>query len=278
MDRAVRYQMLDWQSKLSIRHQCRLLHLNRSMLYYQSAGESAENLALMKLIDGLHMRFPYYGVDRICAKLGKQGYAYNVKRIRRLMRLMGIEIVYPKPNTSKAGKGHKIYPYLLRHLKINRVNQVWCADITYIPVEGGFFYLVAIMDWFSRYVLSWRLSNSLTADFCVAALQEALSIYGLPEIFNTDQGSQFTGDEFTGCLLRHHILISMDGKGRCFDNIMIERLWRSLKYEEVYLHAYKDGLEAMRGISGWMKDYNTENPHKSLNYQTPEEVYLKGVK
>jgi len=278
MDKAVRYTMLDRQSKLSIRRQCRLLQLNRSMLYYQPAGESTENLALMNRIDALHTRFPYYGVERICAKLRLQGYGYNVKRIRRLMRLMGIEIIYPKPNTSRAGKDHKHYPYLLRNLEISKANQVWCADITYIPARGGFFYLVAVMDWFSRYVLSWRLSNSLTVDFCLAALQKALSSYGFPQIFNTDQGSQFTSEVFTGCLLNHHIRISMDGKGRCFDNIMIERLWRSLKYEEVYLNQYRDGLEAMSGIGSWMVDYNNENPHKSLNYQTPKQVYLKGIK
>jgi len=276
MDRCLRQTVIDKDHRLSIRRQCELLQINRSMLYYQPLSESAENLALMEQIDRIHLRFSYYGVLRMRDKLRLQGYFYNAKRIRRLMRLMDIKTLYRRPNTSKMGKDHKIYPYLLRKLKIERVNQVWCSDITYIPVEGGFFYLVAIMDWYSRYVLSWRLSNSLTVGFCLEALGEAMSIFGCPQIFNTDQGSQFTSTDFTTALLNKHIRISMDGKGRCFDNIIIERFWRSLKYEEVYLNNYMDGRAAFEGIGNWMVDYNTENPHSSLGGLPPEQLYLKG--
>lgn len=273
MDNATRRMMIDPLDALSIRHQCRLLSVNRSMLYYQPAKESEANLELMKKIDKIHTKYPYYGVRRIWAKLGLQGNDYNIKRIRRLMRLMDIVTIYRRPNTSKAGKDHKIYPYLLRGLTIDAPNQVWCSDITYIPVASGFFYLVAVMDWYSRYVLSWSLSNTMTVEFCLQALQQAFR-FGKPQIFNTDQGSQFTSYEFTKALLDKQIRISMDGKGRCFDNIFIERLWRSLKYEEVYLNEYDNGLQARAGIGKWIKDYNEENPHQSLNYLTPKMVYL----
>lgn len=273
MDNVLLRSMIEPDHRLSQRRQCELLGVNRSMLYYHPAGESQANLELMKQIDKLHTARPYYGVQRIWAKLRLMGHSYNIKRIRRLMRLMDIQTIYRRPNTSKGGKDHKIYPYLLRGLSIDRPNQVWCSDITYIPVEGGFFYLVAVMDWYSRFVLSWALSNTLTVDFCIDALQQAFR-FGKPDIFNTDQGSQFTANDFTACLLNKQIQISMDGKGRCFDNIFIERLWRSLKYEEVYLNQYLDGQQAYNGISKWIKDYNEENPHQALNFLTPKSVYF----
>ncbi len=214
--------------------QCRLLALPRSSVYRKPAAVSAEDLAIMALIDRHYLARPYYGSRRMAAWLATQGHRVNRKRVQRLMRLLGLAAIYQRPNTSKPAAAHKIYPYLLRGLAIERVNQVWCSDITYIPMAKGFLYLVVIMDWVSRAVLAWRLSNTLDADFCVEALEDALSCYGRPEIFNTDQGSQFTSDDFTGTLKRHGVTISMDGKGRCMDNIFVERLWRSLKYEEVY--------------------------------------------
>ena len=220
---------------LPISQQCRLLALPRSSVYRKPAEVSAEDLAIMALIDRHYLARPYYGSRRMAAWLATQGHHVNRKRVQRLMRLLGLAAIYQRPNTSKPAAAHKIYPYLLRGLAIERVNQVWCSDITYIPMAKGFLYLVVIMDWVSRAVLAWRLSNTLDADFCVEALEEALSRYGRPEIFNTDQGSQFTSDDFTGTLKRHGVTISMDGKGRCMDNIFVERLWRSLKYEEVYL-------------------------------------------
>jgi putative transposase len=204
------------------------------------------------------------------------GYRVNRKRVQRLMRLMGIEAIYPKPNTSKSTPGHRIYPYLLRGLAVERVNQVWSIDITYVPMRQGFLYLVALIDWHSRYVLSWRLSNTLDVSFCLEALQEALESFGTPEIFNSDQGSQFTSAAFTGVLLEHGVAISMDGRGRCLDNVFVERLWRSVKYEEVYLKAYSDGLEAYRGIGAYLQFFNRQRPHQSLDYQTPEAVYRAG--
>ena len=226
----------------------------------------------MKLIDRLYMAIPFYGARKIADCLKRQGHIVNRKRVQRLMRLMGIRAIYRKPRTSKPGKGHKIYPYLLRGLKVTRLNQVWSADITFIPMAKGFLYLVAIIDWYSRHVLSWRLSNTLDADFCVEALEEALR-KGRPEIFNTDQGSQFTGAEFTGMLKKHNIRISMDGKGSYSDNLFIERLWRTVKYEEVYLNAYQDGREARISLSNYFLFYNTERPHQALGYRTPAEVF-----
>ena len=237
---------------LPISQQCRLLALSRSSVYRKPAEVSAEDLAIMALIDRQYLARPYYGSRRMAAWLATQGHRVNRKRVQRLMRLLGLAAIYQRPNTSKPAAAHKIYPYLLRGLAIERVNQVWCSDVTYIPMAKGFLYLVVIMDWVSRAVLAWRLSNTLGADFCVEALEEALSRYGRPEIFNTDQGSQFTSDDFTGTLKRHGVTISMDGKGRCMDNIFVERLWRSLKYEEVYLHAYATVAEAKAGIGAWL--------------------------
>ena len=261
---------------LPISQQCRLLALPRSSVYRKPAEVSAGDLAVMPLIDRQYLVRPYYGSRRMAAWLATQGHAVNRKRVRRLMRLLGVAAIYQRPNTSKPTAAHKIYPYLLRGLTIERVNQVWCADVTYIPMAKGFVYLVVIMDWVSRAVLAWRLSNTLDADFCVEALEEALARYSRPEIFNTDQGSQFTSDDFTGTLKRHGVTISMDGKGRCMDNIFVERLWRSLKYEEVYLHAYATIAEAKAGIGAWLDFYNTDRQHQSLGYRTPRQIYQEG--
>ena len=213
----------------------------------------------------------------MAAWLATQGHRVNRKRVRRLMQLLGLTAIYQRPNTSKPAAAHKIYPYLLGGIAIERVNQVWCSDVTYIPMAKGFLYLVVVMDWVSRVVLAWRLSNTLGADFCVEALEEALSRYGPPGIFNTDQGSQFTSDDFTGTLKDHGIMISMDGKGRCMDNIFVERLWRSLKYEEVYLNAYASVAEAKAGIGAWLDFYNEERQHQSLGYRTPRQIYDEGL-
>ncbi len=257
---------------LSIKRQCRLLDISRSGLYYQPKGISEEDLSLMKLIDRQYLVTPFYGARKIAAWLKSQGQLVNRKRVRRLMRLMGFKAIYRRPRTSKPGPGHKTYPYLLTGLKITRPNQVWAADITYIPMARGFLYLVAIIDWYSRYVLSWRLSNTLDADFCVEALEEALKT-GRPEIFNTDQGAQFTSEVFTGLLEQHGVKISMDGKGSYNDNLFIERLWRTVKYEEVYLKAYQDGRDARISLGNYFRFYNTERPHQSHGYRTPAEVY-----
>ena len=257
---------------LSIVRQCRLLDISRSGLYYQPVGISEEDLTLMKLIDRQYLVTPFYGARKITAWLKSQSHQINRKRVRRLMRLMGIKAIYRRPKTSKPAPGHKIYPYLLGGIKITRPNQVWAADITYIPMAKGFLYLVAIIDWYSRYVLSWRLSNTLDAGFCVEALEEALK-KGKPEIFNNDQGSQFTSEAFTGVLKKHGIRISMDGKGSYNDNLFIERLWRSVKYEEVYLKAYQDGTEARIGLGNYFRFYNTERPHQTHGYRAPAEVF-----
>ena len=262
---------------LPISQQCRLLAVPRSSVYRKPAEVGAEDLAIMALIDRHYLARPYYGSRRMAAWLATQGHRVNRKRVQRLMRLLGLAAIYQRPNTSKPAAAHKIYPYLLRGLAIERVNQVWCSDVTYIPMAKGFVYLVVIMDWVSRAVLAWRVSNTLGADFCVEALEEALSRYGRPEIFNTDQGSQFTSDDFTGTLKRHGIMISMDGKGRCMDNIFVERLWRSLKYEEVYLHAYATVAEAKAGIGAWLDFYNIERQHQSLGYRTPRQIYQEGL-
>src|SRR5215467_627247 len=237
---------------LPISQQCRLLAVPRSSVYRKSTEASAEDLAIMALIDRQYLARPYYGSRRMAAWLATQGHVVNRKRVQRLMRLLGLVAIYQRPNTSKPAAAHRIYPYLLRGLVIERVNQVWCSDVTYIPMARGFVCLVVIMDWVSRAVLAWRLSNTLDADFCVEALEEALSRHGRPEIFNTDQGSQFTSNDFTGTLKRHGVMISMDGKGRCMDNIFVERLWRSLKYEEVYLNAYATVAEPRPALAcGW---------------------------
>ena len=257
--------------------QCQLLDISRSGLYYRPKDLPDDDLTLMKLIDRQYLVTPFYGSRKMAVELTRQTcLSVNRKRIRRLMQLMGIRALYQRPRTSKPALGHNIYPYLLRGLKINRPNQVWAADITYIPMSRGFLYLVTIIDWYSRYVISWRLSNTLDDDFCVAALEEALS-WGKPEIFNTDQGSQFTGDAFTGLLQANDISISMDGKGSYNDNLFIERLWRTVKYEEVYLKAYDDGREARISLGEYIRFYNTSRPHPSLGYRTPAEVYFGRV-
>jgi putative transposase len=258
---------------LSVAAQCRLLKVARSTLYYQPAPVDPDDLALMRRMDELYTASPFYGSRRMVAVLRRDGWTVNRKRVRRLMRVMGLEAIDQKPNTSKGHPEHKVYPYLLRDLVIERPNQVWCADITYIPMAKGFVYLVAVMDWFSRRVLAWRLSITMEADFCVAALQNALARYGKPEIFNTDQGVQFTSAGFVEALDSHGIRISMDGKGRFLDNIFIERLWRSLKYEEVFIKAYGSVMEARRGIGGWLRFYNEERPHQALGYRTPRGVF-----
>jgi len=259
-------------AEISIRRQCELLGVSRASWYYEPAAESEENLRLMRLIDEQYTRAPFYGSRRMTAWLQDRGHDVNRKRATRLMQLMGIEAVYPKPNLSRAAEGHKIYPYLLRGVEIARVNQVWSTDITYIRMAHGFVYLVAVMDWFSRFVLSWMLSLTMELDFCVAALKRALR-WGRPEVFNSDQGSQFTSDDFTGELEQRHIAISMDGRGRCRDNIFIERLWRSLKYEEVYLKDYTLVAEAQEGIGRYLRFYNYERLHSSLDYRTPASIY-----
>jgi len=256
-----------------MRRQCELLGVNRAGLYYEPVGESAENLLLMRLLDEQYTRAPFYGSRRMTAWLASVGHEVNRKRVSRLMELMGIEAVYPKPKLSQAGEGHRIYPYLLRGTTVERVNQVWSTDITYIRMAQGFLYLVAIMDWFSRFVLSWSLSLTMEVEFCVEALKRALR-RGCPEIFNSDQGAQFTSEKFTGELAERQIAISMDGRGRCLDNIFVERLWRSLKYEEVYLKDYASVAEARAGISGYFQFYNHQRLHQSLDYRTPAVVYL----
>ncbi len=269
--------MVDRQhSSLSVVRQCALLGISRSSLYYQPVGISEEELTIMNLIDRQYLSRPFYGARRMVAWLKGQGYHINRKRIRRLMRVMGLRAIYRRLRTSKPAPGHKIYPYLLSGLEVARPNQVWTADITYIPMARGFLYLVAIMDWYSRYVLSWRLSNTLDADFCVEALEEALR-KSRPDIFNTDQGAQFTSEEFTRLLESHGARISMDGRGSYTDNLFIERLWRTVKYEEVYLRAYKNGRDARAGIGEYFRFYNTERPHQALGYRTPAEVYTSLV-
>jgi putative transposase len=261
---------------LSITRQCRLLSLSRSSFYYAAKGESAANLALMRRLDELFLKYPFFGSRQMVRRLRRDGLPVGRHRVRRLMRLMGLEAIYQTPRTSDPHPGHRIYPYLLRNLEVTRANHVWCADITYIPVQRGFLYLVAVMDWATRHVLSWRLSNSMDASFCVDALNEALARYGKPQIFNTDQGSQFTSFDFTAVLKHAGIRISMDGRGRFMDNIFIERLWRSLKYEAIYLHELTDGFRAERIIGEWLGFYNTERPHSALAGQTPAEAYGAG--
>jgi putative transposase len=258
--------------KISVRRQCELLGVNRSGLYYEAVGESEENLLLMRLLDEQYTRTPFYGSRKMTEWLATEGHAVNRKRVSRLMEVMGIEAVYPKPKLSQAGKGHRIYPYLLRGTTVERVNQVWSTDITYIRMAQGFLYLVAVMDWFSRFVLSWSLSLTMEVESCVEALKRALR-RGRPDIFNSDQGSQFTSEKFTGELAERQIAISMDGRGRCMDNIFVERLWRSLKYEEVYLKDYASVAEARAGIAGYIQFYNHERLHQSLGYRTPAAVY-----
>ena len=259
--------------QFSITTQCVLLKVPRSTLYYQPQPVSDDDLALMRRIDEIYMKWPFYGSRRMVAQLRGEGYDVNRKRVQRLMRLMGIETIYQRPNTSRKHPGHKIYPYLLRNLVIDRANQVWCADITYIPMAHGFVYLVVVMDWFSRRVLAWRVSITLDTDFCVEALQDAINCYGKPDIFNTDQGVQFTAAAFITILSAQGVAISMDGKGRFLDNIFIERLWRSLKYEEVFIKAYASVAQARAGIGAWLVFYNNERKHQSLGYRTPADIF-----
>ena len=262
---------------LSVRRQCALLNLARSGVYRPKPVPAADDLALMRRIDELHLELPFYGSRRMMFELNKEGRGVNRKRVRRLMRVMGIEALVPRPGTSKAAPGHKIYPYLLRGLAITEPNHVWASDITYIPMAHGFLYLVAIIDWASRAVLAWRLSNTIDSGFCVEALEEALARYGKPRIFNTDQGAQFTSAAFTGKLEAAGVAISMDGRGRFMDNIFIERLWRSIKYEEVHLKAYADGREARAGIGSWMTFYNFRRPHQAMNNQMPMAAWRAGM-
>jgi putative transposase len=261
---------------LSIRRQCRMMNLARSGVYRAPSPANDNDLEAMRRIDALFTERPFFGARRIARTLSEDGFPIDRKRVRRLMRKMGIEALGPKPKTTKPAPGHKIYPYLLRDLKIERTGHVWAADITYIPIGKGFLYLVAVIDWASRAVLSWRLSNTMDASFCVEALEEALARYGRPEIFNTDQGSQFTGAAFTSVLIDAGVRISMDGRGRWMDNVFIERLWRSLKHEDVYLKGYADGLEARAGIGEWIAFYNERRLHQGLGYRTPMKVFREG--
>ena len=263
--------------ELSVRRQCELLRLHRSGLAYEPVGVDAEDLAVMRLIDEEYVARPFCGSRRIGRALGAKGVTVNRKRVQRLMRLMGLEAVYTKPNTSEPNAEHKRFPYLLRRVPIVRVNQVFASDITYIPMRHGFAYLVAVMDLYSRMVLSWRLSNTMDPEFCVDAMKDALERFGRPEIFNTDQGSQFTAPAFTDVLLGQGVKVSMDGKGRWMDNVFVERLWRSLKYEEVYLNEYTSIAEARQRIGAWIDYYNLQRHHQSLGYQTPDQFY-RGLK
>lgn len=264
--------MLERGGTLSLTRQSALLGISRSSLYYEPRGESAETLDLMRRIDALYLKHPFYGSRQMACHLKREGSSTGRHRVRRLMREMGLQALYAKPRTSVAHPGHRVYPYLLRNLVIDKPNQVWCADITYVPVRQGFFYLVAVMDWMSRLVLAWRMSNTLDSAFCVEALESALRL-GTPEVFNTDQGAQFTSLAFTERVQAAGARCSMDGRGRCLDNVFIERLWRSLKYEALYLHELTDGFKAERAISNWMLFYNESRPHSALKGRTPGEAY-----
>ena len=257
---------------LSVRRQCALLGLCRASLYYEPAAETAANLRLMRLLDAEYTAHPFLGSRRLTVWLRGQGEPVNRKRVQRLLRLMGLEAIYPKPKLSAPGRGHRIYPYLLRDVKIERPDQVWSTDITYVPLTQGFMYLAAILDWYSRYVVAWRLSNTLDGSFCLDMLEEALS-RGRPEVFNTDQGVQFTAQAWTGRLEAAGVAVSMDGKGRCLDNVFVERLWRSVKYEDIYLRGYDGVPELHEGLGRYFPFYNEERPHQSLAYQTPAVVY-----
>src|SRR5580692_8559998 len=274
MNRSDRLALVDHDDPaLPVVAQCRLLKIARSTLYYRPVPVSVDDLAMMRRMDELYLAYPFYGSRRMAAVLRREGWAVNRKRVRRLMRLMGLWAIYQKPNTSRQHPEHRVYPYLLRGLSIDRPNQVWCADITYIPMAKGFVYLVAVMDWFSRRVLAWRVSITMEADFCVEALREAMDRHGQPGIFNTDQGVQFTCAGFLDELETRGVRVSMDGKGRFLDNIFIERLWRSLKYEDVFITAYGSVPEARQGIGGWLRFYNEERLHQALGYQTPRAVF-----
>jgi len=269
--------MIDRTFKLSIKKQCALLQLPRSTAYYNPAEVSEEDLTLMRRIDELHLNYPFAGSRMLRDMLKQAGYKIGRRHVRTLMRRMGIEALYRKPNTSRKHEKNKIYPYLLRDLPIERPNQVWATDITYIPMRRGFAYLIVVLDWYSRRVLSWRLSNTLTTDFCIEAVEEAIARYGKPEIFNTDQGSQFTSDEFTGLLKAMGIQISMDGKGCWRDNVFVERLWRTIKYEQVYLHAYASMVDAKTHLKEYLGFYNSIRPHQSHDGMTPDVIYFKNA-
>ena len=268
-----RKAMIARADPLPVTQQCRLLDVSRSSVYYKPVPFADKELELMRRIDEIHLKYPFLGIRRIRDRLQREGYMINRKKVQRILRLMGITPLYPKRRTSNPFKGHKIYPYLLKNLSIDRPNQVWATDVTYIPMARGFLYLVAILDLYSRKVLSWRLSNTLDPAFCVDALEEALRGYGAPEIFNTDQGAQFTSSAFTKVLEDAGVRISMDGKGRWVDNVFVERLWRSLKYEEIYLKAYEDVAEARQGIGEYFQFYNQQRPHYALDRFTPDEIY-----
>ena len=269
--------MIDRSHELPVTRQCRILRLARSTAYYQPEPVSATDLALMRRIDELHLDFPFAGARMLRDMLKHEGHAVGRKHIGTLMKKMGIEALYRKPNLSRRHAKHPVYPYLLRDLQIDRSNQVWATDITYIPMRRGFVYLIAVIDWHSRRVLSWRLSNTMTTDFCLDAVREAIARYGTPEIFNTDQGSQFTSAEFTGLLKEHGVRISMDGKGCWRDNVFVERLWKSVKYEEVYLKAYDSVSDAKVHLGRYFDFYNTRRPHQSLDGKTPDEIYFAGL-
>jgi putative transposase len=268
-------ELISPDPRLSVRHQCELLELCRSSYYYQCCPETEENLALMRRLDELHLEHPVYGSRKLTVLLRQEGLALNRKRVVRLLRLMGIEAIYAKPRTSLPEPGHQIYPYLLRDVEVTGPDQVWCSDITYVPMAAGFMYLVAVMDWWSRYVLGWRLSNTMEAAFCVDAWEAALRVgHKAPLVSNTDQGSQFTSPLFIDAVESAGVDVSMDGRGRWLDNRFIERLWRSAKYEDIYLQDYGDGLAAGRGLGRWFDNYNQERPHQALGYATPAEVYF----
>jgi len=269
--------MIDRTHNLPVVRQCEILQLARSTAYYTPKSTSPEDLALMRRIDELHLDYPFAGSRMLRDLLRNEGQPVGRKRVRRLMRQMGVEALYRKPNTSRRHAAHPIYPYLLRNLSIDRPNHVWATDITYIPMRRGFVYLVAIVDWYSRRVLAWRLSNTLTTDFCVEALEEAITRYGVPEIFNTDQGSQFTSAEFTGALKAHDIRISMDGKGCWRDNVFVERLWRTIKYEEVYLKAYDSVSQAKTSLGQFITFYNNRRPHQTFAGKTPDMIYFANL-
>lgn len=265
--------MIDRADDLPVTVQCGLLEVARSTVYYRPQPVPEPDLDLMRRIDEIYLERPFLGSRRIVDALADDGIVVNRKHVQRLMRIMGLVALYPKKRTSAPAPGHKVYPYLLRGLVIDRPNQVWCTDVTYLPMAHGFLYLVAIMDWYSRKVLSWRVSNTMDTTFCVEALTEALATYGTPDIFNTDQGSQFTSESFTGVLATADVKISMDGRGRWMDNVFVERLWRTVKYEEVYLHAYNDGAQARAGLGAYFDYYNTQRRHQALERQTPDDVY-----
>jgi putative transposase len=269
-----RRQMIEPEHpRLSVVRQCELVSISRSGFYYRPAGETPLNLALMRLIDEQFLQTPWYGARQMARHLRREGYTVGRKRVRRLMARMGLEPIYQRPRTTIPHPGHRIYPYLLREMVIDRPNQVWCADITYIPMRRGFLYLVAVMDWSTRKVLSWRVSNTMDVEFCIEALEDALARFGRPDIFNSDQGSQFTSPRFTGVLQAAGVCISMDGRGRWMDNVFIERLWRSLKYECIYLHAFETGTDLRAGLASWIAYYNTCRPHSTLAGRTPDEAY-----